>query len=56
MSRLKGLSRRCRRFPDQDSCNAAYGLYVNKKFFPQHSNWDEIWIFRGALDWFLSIT
>jgi hypothetical protein len=25
------------------------GVYVNKKFFPQRSSWDEIWIFRGAL-------
>ncbi len=24
-------------------------LYVSKKFFPQRSSWDEIWIFRGAL-------
>ena len=23
--------------------------YVSKKFFQQWSNWDEIWIFRGAL-------
>ena len=21
--------------------------YVSKKFFPQRSSWDEIWIFRG---------
>ena len=26
----------------------AYGLYVSKKFFTQHSSWDEIWILRGA--------
>ncbi len=26
---------------------AAYGVYVSKKFFPQHSSWDEIWIFLG---------
>ena len=26
---------------------AAYGVNVSKKFFPQHSNWDEIWILRG---------
>jgi hypothetical protein len=24
---------------------AAYGLYISKKFFPQRSSWDEIWIF-----------
>jgi hypothetical protein len=29
---------------------AAYGLYVSKKFFPQRSSWDEIWILRGARD------
>jgi len=22
--------------------SAAYGVYVSKKFFPQHSSWDEI--------------
>jgi hypothetical protein len=27
--------------------SAAYALYVSKKFFPQRSSWDEIWIFRG---------
>jgi len=25
----------------------AYTLYVSKKFFPQRSSWDEIWILRG---------
>ncbi len=29
--------------------SAAYALYVSKKFLPQRSSWDEIWIFRGAL-------
>ncbi len=29
--------------------SAAYGLYVSKEFFLQHSSWDEIWVFRGAL-------
>ncbi len=28
--------------------SAAYVLYVSKKFFPQRSSWDEIWIFKGA--------
>jgi hypothetical protein len=28
---------------------AAYVLYASKKFFPQRSSWDGIWIFRGAL-------
>ena len=28
--------------------SAAYVLYVSKKFFPQRSSWDEMWIFRGA--------
>ncbi len=26
--------------------SAAYDLYVSKKFIPQHSSWDEIWIFK----------
>ena len=26
---------------------AAYVLYASKKFFPQRSSWDEMWIFRG---------
>ena len=30
------------------SC-AAYGIYASKKFFTQHSSWDEIWVFRGSL-------
>jgi hypothetical protein len=29
---------------------AAYVLYVSKKFFPQRSSWDEMWIFRGSQD------
>ncbi len=28
----------------------AYALYVSKKFFPQRSSWDEIWIFRSAYE------
>jgi len=28
--------------------SAAYGVYASKKFFLQHSSWDEIWIFRGS--------
>jgi hypothetical protein len=27
---------------------AAYVLYVSKKFFPQRSSWDEMWIFSGS--------
>jgi hypothetical protein len=27
--------------------------YVSKKFFSQRSSWDEMWIFRGALNWML---
>jgi len=34
----------------EEFCSAAYGVYVSKKFFPQHSSWDEIWIFRGSHD------
>ena len=29
---------------------AAYELYVSKKFIPQRSSWDEIWILRGSLE------
>jgi hypothetical protein len=28
----------------------AYIVYVSKKFFPQRSSWDEMWIFRGSLE------
>ncbi|MBI2287183.1 MAG: hypothetical protein HYU79_07105 [Nitrosomonadales bacterium] len=28
--------------------SAAYGLYVSKKFFPQRSSWDEMWIFMAG--------
>ena len=28
---------------------AAYGVYVSKKFFPQRSSWDKMWIFRGSI-------
>jgi hypothetical protein len=31
----------------EKSSRAAYGEYASKRFFPQRSSWDEIWIFRG---------
>ncbi len=30
-------------------CSTAYGWYDSKKFSPQRSSWDEIWIIRGTL-------
>ncbi len=29
---------------------AAYGLYASKKFFSQHSSWNETWFFGGSLE------
>ena len=32
----------------EEFSRAAYGVYVSKKFFLQHSSWDEIWILGGC--------
>lgn len=32
---------------------AAYRWICKQEIFSQRSSWDEVWIFRGALNWML---